>query len=311
MRRLTVVVPVLNGEEEIPEFLSRFGPVKVKLFEMGILAELLVVDDGSTDRTDDLLCARHSAGEVSRYIRLSRNFGAIEASTLGIQRADGDALSIFAVDLQDPPELLIEMAACWLQGEELVICPRKPGRSDPFFSKIFSKISTYGLRLVYGGILPSDGFDVFLLDRKHWNLLESTKRHINRSLLLAWSGIPYKAVPYHRPRRVSGRSRWSFPAKAQLFFDSVIGFSAAPFRSLLAAGLVFSILGLLFGSYVIVSALAGSQSVPGYASTIAIISLFSSLNLAISGAIAEYTWRSFEELSGRPKAIVLKDSADA
>jgi len=303
MKKISIVVPVYFNESSLNTLFDRLLVVRGNLAARNILTELIFVDDGSGDGS--LAILRRFKADVPEIIviKLTRNFGAMSAARAGLSHVTGDAFIILAADLQDPPGLIPQMVDRWLEGAKYIICQRL-SRADPISSKIFSAFYYGIVRKLIVKNYPKKGFDLALMDSKYLPFLLNSGKHINISLFSFWLGIKPIVISYDRIARASGKSRWTFTKKLKLFFDSIFSFSAGPIRVISITGMFFSLLSFAYGFVVILSAILGKSTIPGYAATISILTFLLGLIIIMLGIIGEYVWRIFDEVSNHPHAVI-------
>lgn len=301
--RLSIVIPFLNEAENLPALYARLAAVARTLD--GVDTELVMVDDGSTDGSAELVAGLPTAdGPDIRLVRLSRNFGSYAALPAGVTHATGDAVAFLSADLQDPPEIVGDLVDRWRQGYEVVFATRSH-RHDPPLGKLFSRLYYRLMRRYAVPQMPPGGTDLCLVDRKVVDSLgDLQEKNSNLFVLLMWAGFRQCTVEYERGPRVAGRSKWTFSRKLKLFVDSFFSFSFFPIRMITAIGAILSVLGLLYAAFVIVQAVGWGVGVQGWSSLMAVVLLVSGVQLLMLGVISEYLWRSFDAARGRPTYIV-------
>jgi dolichol-phosphate mannosyltransferase len=265
--------------------------------------EVICVDDGSGDRSFAVLSALHQERSHVKLVKLTRNFGSMCAIKAGLQYVTGDCFMLLTADLQDDPEMLLEMTAQWQQGHQFVICERE-GRDDPAVSKAFASVF-YALfrRFAIVGY-PEGGFDLFLLDRRYLSHIQRSEKNTNILVLGYWLGVPPIVLKYQRKKREHGTSRWTFAKKTKLFIDTFISFSFAPIRFISFMGIVTSILSFLYGLFVVVLTLMAENPVPGWTTIVALITFLLGLIMLMLGIIGEYLWRILDEGRNRPEYVI-------
>jgi dolichol-phosphate mannosyltransferase len=303
-RTLSVVVPVYWNAASLPILVDRLEDIEAQLIERhGVRLQLIFVNDGSGDDSQDVLVRIKQRRPEATVVRLARNFGAVHACRTGFRFVAGDAFVILAADLQDPPELLLEMVPRWLEGKKFVIAVRA-SREDPWTSRIYSWLYYKILRAIVLPGYPEGGFDISLMDRSLLEPIRDASKNAFTPLLAYWLGYEPHVIEYHRPRREHGKSRWSFGKKVKTFFDVMLGFSVTPLRMMSAVGALVSGLSFLYGVVVVVGALTGRIEVVGYASLVSLITFLLGLIILMLGIIGEYLWRIFDEVNRRPEAVI-------
>ena len=303
MPKLSVVVPVYYNAESLPPLFEKLQAVERQLHQLGLDLELIFVDDGSGDASFQALQAIKAQRPATRLVKLSRNFGAMRACKAGAQFVTGDCFSFLAADLQDPPELLVEMAARWQQGAKFVLCTRAE-RDDPLLSRLWAALYYRLLRLLVLPSFPPGGYDLALMDQALLPHLLQSGRTAHLQVSLFWLGFRPEIIAYKRLKREHGRSHWSFAKRLTASLDVLLGFSVVPIRLISLLGLGVSLASFSYGAVVIVAALMGIRPVPGFASLAALISFLLGLIIVMLGVIGEYLWRIFEEVNHRPEAVI-------
>jgi glycosyltransferase involved in cell wall biosynthesis len=299
---LSVVAPVYNEEELVELFVQR-ACAAVADYDF----ELVIVNDGSSDGTPELLDRIAASDPRVRVIHLSRNFGHQAALTAGLEHAAGDIVAMIDADLQDPPELIGEMIERWREGSDVVYAVRKQREGETafklatasWFYKLFDKLAQVDLE-------PNSG-DFRLLDRRALDaLLAMTERSRFLRGMTVWVGFTQTAVPYERDARHAGETKYTLRKMLRFSLDAIASFSHLPLQvatyvGLLSAGLAFIaipvvILLRIFGSYL-----------PGFGSITIAILLLGGIQLIALGVIGEYVGRIYDEVKHRPLYIVREE----
>ena len=301
---LSIVIPVYYNENSLPLLFKRLQVIEERLAAMAIGLELIFVDDGSGDASfHQLLCIKEKRSNT-KLVKLTRNFGAVHASKCGFQFVTGDCFMILAADLQDPPELIVEMVEKWLQnGSKFIICERI-SRDDPLISKIYAFVFYWLLHRLVMSDYPAGGYDMALMDRSLLPHLVNSSKNLYTPLLAYWLGYKPEVIHYHRANREHGKSRWTFKKKIKAFLDVMLGFSVTPIRLMSAFGMAVAMLSFAYGTSVVVSALLGQVPVAGFASLAALITFLLGLIIVMLGIIGEYLWRVFDEVNRRPEVVI-------
>lgn len=301
---LSLVIPIYKNEANIPALLEAVAALRAKVDDA---FEAVFVVDGSPDRS--FLVLRDmlpDAGFKAQLISLSRNFGAFAAIRAGLEAGDGDTFAVMAADLQEPPELILEMHKALAGGECDVAYGTRIKRDDPWSSRMLSSLFWKFYRRTVAPDIPNGGVDIFGCTRAvRDQILRLEERNSSLVGLLFWIGFSRKGFPYERRRREVGKSAWTFIKKWKYMQDSVFSFSDMPISVLLGVGFFGTLLSALFALTVLISALIGQIEVPGYAATIIVILFFGTLQLLSIGVLGIYTWRVFENTKGRPLHIVM------
>lgn len=301
-KKLSIIIPVYYNAQSLPKLYARISEIELQLSKILIELELIFVDDGSGDSSFKELIRIRELRSKTRLIKFSRNFGAVHASKYGMQFVTGDCFMILAADLQDPPELILEMANKWLNGSKFTICVRTT-REDPFMSKLFASIFYWLLRKLVIPDYPKRGFDMALMDASLLPYLRDSSKNLYTPLLAYWLGFKPEIISYHRQKREYGKSRWTFSKKFNAFLDIMLGFSVKPIRLISLTGLVIALLSFVYGALITISAILGKISVPGFATIAALVTFLLGLIIIMLGVIGEYLWRIFDEINKRPEVV--------
>ena len=301
-RKLSVIIPVYYNAESLEELYARLK--KIPESHPSLDLEILFVDDGSGDRSYEVV--RRIAEEDERVVavKLSRNFGSFNACLAGLTRASGDCAVIISADLQDPPELIGEMYERWLQGTKVVMAVRAR-REEGFFKVLFARMYYRVFRALVDNAMPRGGFDFVLIDRIVIdNLAAMQEKNTTLMGLILWSGFKREEIPYTRMSRKHGRSRWSLVKKVNYFVDSLLAFTQLPIRLLTLLGVFTCFISFLGILYILVVSLTGRVSVAGWASVMVVMFFMFSLMMIGMGILGEYVWRGLEESRKRPSFII-------
>jgi len=299
----SLTIPVYRNESSIPHLLELLEDLNRG---MGGDLEVVFVVDGSPDRSLELLAAAlPQAKFTSQLIVLSRNFGAFSAITAGLASARGSLLAIMAADLQEPPELILEIRRKLESQHYDVVVGTRLRRADPLPTRLASAIFWKLYRSIVQRDVPRGGVDVFgCTSEFRAHLLALPERNTTLVGLVFWLGFRRGEVSYSRKPRQHGRSAWSFPRKFRYLLDSTFAFSDLPVRVMSGIGILGIVLSLLLGCIVLYAKWDRDIPVPGYAATALLIVFFGGLNSLGLGLLGEYMWRTFENTKGRPHYIV-------
>jgi polyisoprenyl-phosphate glycosyltransferase len=302
--KLSIVVPIYHNELNLPDTIPRLLSLQEKIsYDL----ELIFVDDGSKDRSLEVLL-EYQAKYPTKIIviKLTRNFGAFAAIQAGFMKASGQCVGVIMADLQDPPELFIQMVNNWERGIKAVFAIRTE-REDPMPSKFFSN-TYYSLfrRFAIPGY-PRGGFDFLLVDRQIVNDVNAIKeKNTNIMTLIYWLGYPYITIPYKRKKRQKGKSKWTIGKRIKLAIDSFLGFSYFPIRLLSALGFLFSMGAFAYGIKVFYDWLLGKVPVHGFTALMIMITLTAGIQMIMLGVLGEYLWRIMDQSRNRPIYVIDK-----
>lgn len=302
---------MFNEEAVIPFFVERLRPVLDSLESSGVTVtyEVVCVDDGSRDRTGDLLIGVRASWPQVRVVRLLRNAGHQSALTAGLQCARGDFVITIDADLQDPPEAILEMfAVATAQDLDVVYAIRADRSSDSRLKRSTAVLYYRLMRRLSGPQLPDNAGDFRLLSRRVVDALSALPEHgrVYR-LVIPWFGFPSGRVYYHRERRAAGKTKYSMHRMVSLGLDSVTAFSAAPLRLATIAGLTGMVISLAAMMWAVIGTFAG-RTVPGWTSLVATMGLLGAIQLLCLGLLGEYVARLFLASQQRPTFLIGYDS---
>jgi len=301
----TLVIPVYKNEGSISDLLDVIGELKSNL--EGEFEAVFVVD-GSPDRCYELLRdALPRCTFKSQLVLLSRNFGSFAAIRVGLGLGKGNRFAVMAADLQEPPELVLEMDGILRTEEFDVVVGVREARMDPFLSRLPSQLFWGLYRRFVVSEVPEGGVDVFGCNKVFRDTLLTLEER-NSSLIaqLFWLGFRRKCITYVRQERQHGVSAWTLRKKMNYMMDSVFAFTDLPIRLLIRIGGVTTLLAALFGMFVGIARLFHLIPVPGYAMTIISIVFLGAVNLFGLGIVGSYAWRAYENTKSRPIAIPMR-----
>jgi polyisoprenyl-phosphate glycosyltransferase len=298
------VIPVKDEEEVLPELYRRLDATSR---EIQGECEFILVDDGSTDRSREVLSELRGRDERVKLLFLARNFGHQLAITAGLDFASGDAVVIMDGDLQDPPDVVLEMVPLWREGYEVVHAVRRE-RAGESRLKLWTARRFYRLLHRLSDIeFPLDAGDFRLADRRVADVVRGM-REPDRYLrgMFAWVGFRQATVSYDRDERFAGKTKNTWPKMISFAIDGILGFSVAPLRFILGLGFVISALSLAWGLVAIIVKLAGS--VPpggqGWASLTVLVTFLAGVQLIVLGMMGLYVARAYEQGKNRPLYLV-------
>ena len=300
---ISVVIPVYFNAGSLPLLADELEGVERQLHDRGMALQLVFVDDGSQDESLAELLAIKARRPATKVVSLTRNFGSVPALRTGLRYVEGNCFAFLAADLQDPPQLIVEMADRWRAGSKFVICERTT-RDDPWTSRLLSRLYYFLLRKLVLPGYPAGGFDLALMDRSMLEPMRDSAKSAYLPLLAYWLGYKPSVLTYERQRRRHGKSRWTFGKKFRAFLDVMLGFSVTPIRAISAIGAIVSLAGFAYGALIVGAALVGNAPVPGFPTIIALVTGLLGLVILMLGVIGEYLWRIFDEINRRPDAVV-------
>jgi len=300
--KYSIVIPLYNEESGLAVLVERLQEI---MAQFDGPAEVVMVDDGSRDDTYELALAASAKDHRFKVIQFSRNFGHQVAITAGMDAAAGDAVIIMDADLQDPPYVVLQMIEKWKEGYEVVYGLRETREGERLF-KTATASMFYGLLNRIGDIdTPVDVGDFRLVDRKALNAFLQMREN-NRYVrgMFSWVGFRQTGVPYTREERHAGTTHYTLSKMVKLASNGILGFSTAPLRLALSAGVFLAIASVIYGIVAIALKLAGQSLVPGYASLLFVITFLSGIQLAVLGMVGLYVGRIYDEARARPLYVV-------
>ena len=265
--------------------------------------EWILVDDGSEDGTLTVAKELQERDARIKIVKLSRNFGEFRAIVAGLSVAEGEAVAVISADLQDPPEMILQMIESWKQGNKVNLAVRRE-REEAALKNWFA--DTY-YKLIRKWVIPNypeRGFDFFVVDRKvAKQLVNMQEKNSSIYLQLIWLGYKPTIIEYTRKERDKGVSMWTYSKKINLFIDTFVVFSHRPIRFLTGMGAVFGVLAILFGIYVIFDKII-NHTPAGWASVMLVLLLTTSFQMIMMGVLGEYLWRNLDESRKRPLYVI-------
>lgn len=299
---LSVVVPVYNEQEVIGETYRRLCQT-FEGYEMKV--EYIFINDGSKDNTYFSLKEIASKNSDVKVINFARNFGHQIAITAGMDYAKGDAVVIIDADLQDPPEVILQMVEKWKEGYEVVYGKRLQREGETFFKKFTAKLFYRFLDSMTDVKLPVDVGDFRLIDRKVCDAMKSLperSRYVRG--LVSWVGFKQTSVEYVREKRFAGETKYPLKKMLKLASDGIISFSYKPLRLATFFGMTVSAISFIYLVIVIIQKFIKNDVVSGWASSMAVSLFFNGVMLIVIGIMGEYVGRIYEEVKARPLYII-------
>ena len=299
---LSLVIPLYNEEAVLPLLVERLDGVTAGL---GCDTEIILVDDGSRDRTAAL--AEEIAAKDARYRLLSftRNFGHQTAITAGLDFAAGDAVVIMDADLQDPPEILPRMLDLYREGYDVVSAQRENREVDSWWKRVTASAFYWIMRkTVDERVMPEVGDYRLLSSRAVAALREFREQHRFMRGLIAWLGFREATVPFTRAARAAGTTKYPTLKMAGFAWTAITSFSGLPLRLGIVAGLAMTLFGLLYFIYALYRAFVVEATVPGWTSLVVLQIFFSGATLLSIGLVGEYLARVYEETKRRPLYVL-------
>ena len=306
MKKISVVIPMYYEEEVANECYKRMTEILSKID--GYDYELICINDGSKDKTFDILEQIASKDTHVKVISFARNFGHQCAVTAGLKFVTGDAIVIIDADLQDPPELIPEMLKLWEQGNEVIYGKRKTREGESAFKLFTAKMFYKTLNALSDVEIPKDTGDFRLVDRKVVDVINSLPEH-NKFLrgLFSWVGFKQMPFEYERKERFAGKTKYTLKKMLKLASDGIISFSSKPLKMVGGLGIISIVISMIILIYSIISyAFSLNQLTPGWTSIMVTVTLFSGVQLLSIWVLSEYIGRIYDETKNRPQYIIDK-----
>jgi len=303
-----ILLTYFSGER----ILIAFQKISLLLNERGIPFEFIIVDDGSTDNSYELALELASKHQNVKAFQLSKNYTSMNSAFAGLSVSAGNCAMLITDDEQQPYAIIPELYKLWQQGNKIVVTFRLK-RNDGFISDLFSKAYYKIMNSISEVQFPKGGVETFLIDREIIDIINTKIHPINTSIFVEVLRLGYSPVYFgiERVKGINKKSRWTFKKKIKLFKDSFFSCSSWPIKMITRLGLTFALLAIAIIVFYMYIAIFGNPNfwgkrLPGWTSTIVIISFFSGLILFSLGIIAEYIWRIYEEVKDRPGYIIKK-----
>ena len=300
--RYSLVIPVYNEAQVLPLFFERMDAL---LDRLDGPAEVVLVNDGSQDASLGIMHRKTCEDARYRVLNLSRNFGHQVAITAGLDSAAGDAVIVMDADLQDPPEVVLQMVEQWQGGFDVVSARRERREQESFTKRLTAHVFYRFLRRMTSVPIEQDVGDFRLLDRKVVDAFRGMREQ-DRFVrgMISWIGFRQTSVGFVRPGRAAGSTKYPFLKMLRLAVNGILGFSDVPLRIALWCGAIVSLLAVCYGLFATMGWLLGGSTVQGWTSTVVILSLLGGVNLMMVGIVGLYVGRIHEQVKGRPLYIV-------
>lgn len=300
----SLVVPIYNEEAVLPVLLRRLDEL---LGQLDGPAEVIFVDDGSRDVSPIVLEAKARADARYKFLKLSRNFGHQVAITCGMARARGQAIVVMDADLQDPPEVVLALIAKWREGFDVVAAQRLSRAGESRFKRLTAALFYRLIGRLADVDLPPDVGDFRLVDRKALDsFLAMPERDRFVRGMFAWIGFRQAVVPFHRPARAAGETKYPLTKMLRLAADGLVAFSDAPLRAALWAGLAVCGFAAAYAAWVVVMWASGAALQRGWSSMILVTTFLGGANMLMTGVLGVYIGRIHGEVKRRPLYVVEK-----
>lgn len=303
MKKISILIPAYNEEEVLESLYHRLS--KLANDNKSYDFEFLFVNDGSRDKTLEIIKDYAKADERVAYVNLSRNFGKEIAMIAGLDHVTGDATVIIDADLQDPPELIPKMIEYWQDGFDDVYAKRTSREGESWLKKVSSQWFYRILQKSTNIPIQIDTGDFRLLDRRCVEALKQIRESQRYTKgMFSWIGYKKKEITYNRDPRIAGTSKWNYPKLLNFAIDGITSFTTAPLRISSILGFIISFIAFIFIIVVVVKTAIFGDSVAGYPSLMAVVLFLGGIQLLSLGVIGEYIGRIFNETKQRPLYFV-------
>jgi len=300
---LSVIVPAFNEEQNIP---CLYKQLVTLMEENDINFELIIIDDCSCDNTFSVAKAIADNDARVRIFKFSRNFGSHAAIRCGLAQCNGDTAVIMAADMQDPPEIILNLIVSINESFDIVWAVRAKREGETSSKKLFSRLFYWIMKKLVGiQNQPPAGADFFCITRKVIDALSKfSERNMNIFALLCWLGFSQKQVEYVKQARLHGSSGWTLRKKLKLAMNSITSFSFLPVRLLSIFGFVAALTGFIYAFIIIMNRLLVGIPIEGWASLMVVTLFLGGTILIMIGSLGEYVWRNLDEARARPLYII-------
>ena len=303
MKKISIIIPAYNEEESLPILYERMVKLMDNMKEYEF--EILFVNDGSKDKTMQIIKEMREKDKRINYVDFSRNFGKEIAMIAGLDYATGDSVVFMDADLQDPPELIPELVKYWEEGYDDVYAKRKNRKGETFLKKFTSKMYYRVLQSLTNVEIQKDTGDFRLLDRRCVNALKKMREtgRCSKSMF-SWIGYKKKEVLFDRDPRVAGSTKWNYKKLIDLAIDGITSFTTSPLRISTYISIPTFITLFVYFIYVIVKSIVTHTAIKAFQAIILLLLFFSGIQILLFGIIGEYLGRIFNESKNRPLYLV-------
>ncbi len=303
MKKISIIIPAYNEEESLPMLYERLE--KLMNTMQNYEFEILFVNDGSKDKTIDIIKELRQKDERICYVDFSRNFGKEIAMIAGLDYAKGDAVIFMDADLQDPPELIPELVKYWEEGYDDVYAKRKSRKGETWLKKFTSKMYYKILQSLTRVEIQKDTGDFRLLDRRCVNALRKMRESSrNTKSLFSWIGYKKKEVLYDRDPRIAGKTKWNYAKLIDLAIDGITSFTTSPLKISTYLSIPTFFVLFVYFVYVLVKCAVLNVGIQAFQAIILLILFFSGIQILLFGIVGEYLGRIFNEAKNRPLYFV-------
>ena len=303
MKKVTIIIPTYNEQDSLPFLYERIEKLinSINNYEF----EILFINDGSKDKTLELIKGYREKDNRISYVDFSRNFGKETAMIAGLDYAKGDAVIFMDADLQDPPELIPKMLEYWEQGYDDVYAQRKSRKGETWLKKFTSKMYYRLLQTLTNVEIQKDTGDFRLLDRRCVNALKKLRESQRCSKsMFSWIGYNKKAILYNRDPRIAGQTKWNYRKLKNLAIDGITSFTTSPLRISTYIAIPTFLALFIYFIYVIAKCCVEGVVIQAFQAIILLVLFFSGIQILLFGIVGEYLGRIFNETKNRPLYLI-------
>lgn len=303
MKKIVIIIPTFNEEEALPYLYKRITETvdKIDNYEF----EFLFINDGSKDKTLNIICNLREQDKRISYVDFSRNFGKEVAMIAGMDYANGDAIIFMDADLQDPPELIPQLIKYWEQGYDDVYAKRRSRKGEPWLKKFTAKMYYKVLQSLARVEIQRDTGDFRLLDRRCVNALKQMRESQRCSKsMFSWIGYNKKEVLYDRDPRIAGKTKWNYSKLIDLAIDGITSFTTSPLRIANAVSIPTFLFAIMYFIYTLIKFIKFGVEIQSSQVIILILLFFFTIQFVLIGIVGEYLGRIFNETKNRPLYFV-------
>ena len=301
-KKLSIIIPVFNNQYSLLELIKRLNNVEKKLEEINF--EIICVNDCSQDKSlDELKKIKKEIRNDLKIFSLNKNYGSNLASKTGLKFSTGDAHTILAADLQEPPEIIEELVHEWNKGSKMIIAQKK-SRKDPVVTLFFSKIFYFFFKLLINKNYPKNGLDLFLIDKEITRYIIESDKDIFIPIHLFDLGFTYAVVKYNREARRHGVSQWSFKKKLKVFFDIFSIYSSTISKVIILIGFSILIFAIIYSIVLLYLSIFNGYTANGFVTLFVYITALFGIVISLIEIISNQVFRILNRLSKNPETIL-------
>ena len=299
--KLSIIVPVYYNELNLDDLYEKLSDV---VFPKLDDYELIFVDDGSKDKSYEKMESLKQKYPKIKLIKLVKNYGSFVAILAGLSNCDGDCACAISADLQDPPEIILQMLEK-LKGDVTTVLAVRKDREESLFQKAFSNTYYKLMRKFALSNMPKGGFDCFMINRDIIDhIIEMNEKNTSLTGQVLWCSEKIEKIYYVRKKREKAKSRWTLAKKVKYFIDSFVAFSYFPIRFMTFSGILFFLLSIISAIVFVILKLNNQIDVPGWTTLVILILFTSGLQMCMTGVLGEYLWRAYDEVRKRPVYLI-------